>query len=526
MFTASHQRCIIGCRNEAYRWADKLALPALKNGFSQILHSLSVEMDNQNIVQQTSFLNLYAQFKHLTTFSLDQLKEMGCSFLFSKDSPDSWVYNNTALDSATGNVVLNQYSGHGQGFSNNRALDNPFVESTDASGNKLYVLAPQKTQSKSDENQYNEGLKQRLEWLHYNTTTQTKSNRAAILSEANAALLFKSHVKAPANGKKTIFCVAKIELRHVCDYFQKCPTLMKGGAFKFYINVNQAECRFKLVEPAVANTSTFNAIQVTSTTLQNGSNPIMISSADRFQPTTGLVGGLTHAAAKSFIASLSVVRNNFTTIVTPQSSHSLTSTRLYCPQYVLNPLAESQLIKLNPVKTIVYDDIQLHIQRGVKDNFNFLCSNGISNLKEIVVIPFLNTVSNVGLNPLHSPFDSSVCHPIAVRNFNVQVSGKNLYQSNLDYDWEQFHNELKTLGINSGMTDGLSSGLLSEYDYSNMYRYLYSNVSRVLPSEEGVARSVNIMGQVVNSSLTVDFYCFMIYSKKITLDCRTGSRVD
>ena len=268
---------------------------------------------------------------------------------------------------------------------------------------------------------------------------------------------------------------------------------MKGGAFKFYININQAECKIKYTNNTTSN---YNGCDLVSYTLQNGSNPIMVSSFDKFQPASALPG----TGGKEYTLSLSVAKNNFTTIHTPVSAHSLQTCRLYCCQYVLNPLAESQLIKLNPVKTVVYDDIMLHIQRGVSGNFNFLASNGVSNLKEVIVIPFLNSISNAKINPLHSPFDGSVCHPIAVRNYNLQISGKNLYQSNLDYDWEQFHNELKTLGINSGMTDGLSSGLISEYDYSNMYRYLYSNVSRVLPSEDGVSRSVNLIGQVVNTN--------------------------
>jgi hypothetical protein len=45
----------------------------LKNGFWQILHSMTVEFNNNNVVQQVPFLNVFTTFKNLTSWSEDDL---------------------------------------------------------------------------------------------------------------------------------------------------------------------------------------------------------------------------------------------------------------------------------------------------------------------------------------------------------------------------------------------------------------------------------------------------------------------
>ena len=47
---------------------------ALKSGYWNLLHSLSVEMNGGSVVQQTGFLNVYTSFKNLTTWSDDDIR--------------------------------------------------------------------------------------------------------------------------------------------------------------------------------------------------------------------------------------------------------------------------------------------------------------------------------------------------------------------------------------------------------------------------------------------------------------------
>jgi hypothetical protein len=88
----------------------------LKNGFWQVIHSLSVEFNNGSIIQQTPFLNVFSSFKNLTSWSQDNLKSWGGICGFYPDNAESWLYN----PNTTAASVVNFLNTSGQGFCNNR----------------------------------------------------------------------------------------------------------------------------------------------------------------------------------------------------------------------------------------------------------------------------------------------------------------------------------------------------------------------------------------------------------------------
>jgi hypothetical protein len=70
----------------------------------------------------------------------------------------------------------------------------------------------------------------------------------------------------------------------------------------------------------------------------------------------------------------------------------------------------------------------------------------------------------------------------------------------------------------------MSSGLVSQLDFETCYNYYYVNCGRMLPVEEAVPKSVNIIGQ--NQSIYgVDLYVFVEYGVEIDVDVLTGARV-
>ena len=50
---------------------------ALKNSFIQIINSMTVEFNNQNIIQQTPLTNVFRTFKLMTSYSLNDLVNNG-----------------------------------------------------------------------------------------------------------------------------------------------------------------------------------------------------------------------------------------------------------------------------------------------------------------------------------------------------------------------------------------------------------------------------------------------------------------
>jgi hypothetical protein len=229
----------------------------------------------------------------------------------------------------------------------------------------------------------------------------------------------------------------------------------------------------------------------------------------------------------------------FRSLQTANITAGLQSCRLYAPVYKMNPLAEQRYLQLAPTKKIDYDDTFQYQFNDVRAGqpFNILVSNGISDIQSVLVVPFItaaannttaSSATNVVLSTLLSPFSTSGAtpDPIVLSNFNILVSGMNLFLNNQLYDFEQFNQELKSSNqLNGSLTTGLASGLISEDMFSRGYRYYYGNCSRILPSEAGVSRSVQIQG--INSSLVdCNLMVFVSFKRSITIDISTGARIE
>ena len=81
-----------------------------------------------------------------------------------------------------------------------------------------------------------------------------------------------------------------------------------------------------------------------------------------------------------------------------------------------------------------------------------------------------------------------------------------------------------TNSVNGGQTDGLCSSLIGKTDFEMEYCYYYVNVGRMLPIEEAVPKSVNILGTNM-SSKAINLFIFISYGLEISLDILTGARV-
>jgi hypothetical protein len=565
----------------------------LKNGYWQIVHSLTVEFNNGNIVQQTPYLNIFSSFKNQTSWSLNDVKDWGAVCGFSMDSADSWGYNN--LDPATN--ILNVINSSGTGLVNNR--NSPYVQystivgawTTSAtvpagsSGQGITQPIVGGTQA-SDmarnkvRNYYNKGLLERQKWLNYEnqllSADATSSNKVALMSGSGVGItsgisgfstIFESYTQRQNNGSvssRAIIFQAIVRLKDICDFFHKAP-LMKGATFRMYINTNQTYFTAAYVNQQVVgavagtipasqavanaygNQLNTGAVYLTSSPVILGggaTNPIMLSSMDLGQGGSNLNGQvLTNAlsAATPTIlpvkVGLSIVKTQFQQF-SYQYTAPITSTRLYAPAYTMSPLAEQRFLNLTPTKKIVYNDIFYYTFTGVPTGqFNFLVSNGLPNLRSVLVCPFLPKASNgvapsfatagITTDTIFSPFTTTGAtpDPISLTNFQIQISGKNLFINNELYDYEQFTQQLVSSNqLNGSLTTSLSSGLIGLSEFEGLYRWYYGRADRVIPSEDGVARAVQVLG-TNNSTQTVNFIVFCEFERDITIDLRNGARV-
>jgi hypothetical protein len=105
------------------------------------------------------------------------------------------------------------------------------------------------------------------------------------------------------------------------------------------------------------------------------------------------------------------------------------------------------------------------------------------------------------------------------------LSGVNLFLENSEYDFAAFSHHLASSNqLNGGLTTGLGSGLIGKFEFENLYRYYYGNASRSLPSEEGVSRSVQIVGKNA-SAQQISLMVFVAFKRSMTIDIQTGARL-
>lgn len=247
------------------------------------------------------------------------------------------------------------------------------------------------------------------------------------------------------------------------------------------------------------------------------------------------------------------------------------SVYLYIPAYTFNPIFEQSYLS-SPIKQIKYTDVYQYQILNVSATagvFNNLLTNGIANIKSVLILPFYSANTNENFSfsngtgsaltsygtdtatspnlgralqvnnkntgfasgtPVYqSPFDPAGTGPTsplcALSNFNIQISGQNAIYNMQKYNFEQFNNQLYGQNaVNGGLTDGITSALIDRQAFDMEYCYYYVNVERMLPVEQSVPKSVQVLGQNY-SSRAIDLFCFIEYGNEISIDALTGARV-
>lgn len=510
---------------------------AFKAGFWNMINSMTLEFNNQNVVQQTPFLNVFRSFKAHTSFSLDDVLNEGSTIGYSPDTAGSWSFAPTSANT-------NTLSSNGVGLCNNKAVPISFARSAVAGANitantPFYIATASAgvstgasaTGVSNPSGAYgglygcNKGFAERQEWYAYDPITNGAGaglGQALINDATTSTTSYRSYrIPYATNGKYGWSVMAKLRLKDLSDFFLKCP-LLKGSTIRFYINTNQTSLQFT----TTAGTIDANGVQVLQplitasniSVLGGLTNPMMVASYQAGQGSAPLPADTYTLTTNIFKSPDGVFQS------------ALSSCRLYAPVYKMNPLAEQRYLQLAPTKKVEYNDIfQYQFNTiGAGDSFNILVSNGITDIQSVLVVPFLTATANGGTSTLLSPFATSGAtpDPITLTNFNILVSGMNLFLNNQYYDYEQFNEELKSSNqLNGSLTTGLASGLISEDMFSRGYRYYYGNCARILPSEAGVSRSIQIQGQ--NSSLVAcNLMVFVEFKRSVVIDIATGARIE
>jgi hypothetical protein len=539
----------------------------LKNWFGSMIHSFTLDYNGTTIVQQTPFCNMWNTFKLLTTLSYSDIKTIGCTIGFYPDTSNSWFFNQltqVATGATFGNPQVGKY------ICNNVLSQNKetFVSAISSIGTA--PAAPAVVAENALGGNY--GLTKRISWINYNPRMQpplgTTQYGNIIVGGAQAAganqrvlgitadycnQAYKSYISTQvnlaANSAVIISVMATIYLKHVHSFFNMIP-LLKGVFMKMTMNLNNCSTTVNIVNPGGAGPFGAAVISNYNTVCPvGGICPILIPSVN-----TGSQG--VYAAAGVIAVPPVPEVGNYTynvsvgaTILNPINAGLLGTTGgalsksiyLYVPAYTFNPVFEEAYLS-NPVKQIKYTDIYQYqvqsINSGVQ--FNNLITNGIANIKSVLIIPFFSANNTDGLaqngvsftlpSPqFQSPYDPAgagcTAPLVTLGNFNIQISGQNAIYNTQRYTFEEFNNQLYgQFAVNGGLTDGLTSGLIGFEDFQQSYCYYYVNVERMLPVEQSVPKSVQILGTNY-STQKLDLWVFVEYGVEINIDLTTGARV-
>jgi len=476
----------------------------LKNGYYQIIDSIQVDYNNTNVCQQTNNINQFVNFKLLTTMSASDVDKWGPTIGFRPDTP-AYVLNAAA-------------SPNGNGLTNNRDTFLPVAAT-----------------------QFNEPYVSNTGFLNRKRETTAFSGNAsgagAVLSYggiafANASSTGKNfYTASPAAGGvgavyySVVLCT--IRLSDLCDFFTKIP-LIRGGFFRLTIVYNSCAHLITLGAGPPINMS----VGAGGTTIRSGRTcPYIFSSATADNSASAMV-----ATAQGLGANISIDSGVVRTTQINNPGGPFSSCRLYVPAYELDPVKEAQLLQIKPIRNVEYFDIYQYQFGSVAagDTMNTLITNGIAGMLFLVVIPTYSysdaSIIAAGGIPSAalSPFDTypGTGHPLAaITNFNVQVGGRNLFQQNFQYNFEFFMNEMSRINaINGGVEMGLTSGLITQSLWDNGYRFYVCDLTRRPSIEDGVAKSVQILGQNA-TPYAMNFTCFIAYNKKVNIDMAEGKLV-
>lgn len=459
---------------------------SLKSSGFNLIQSCSIQYNNSNVVQLTNNINEYIQWRLLTDdLGQDNKQKWGSSMFFSKDTPTA--------------VKLSE-AASGQGFSNNR----PSFATTalDSSGAGFYGSPA------------NEGFAERIK----NTVdTQNTSFYSAVIDNADAKQVALSSMYCPDISHAVFTFQAILPLKHLSNFFQQLG-LVKRGFVTMTLNVNSSKQTISYDKDTATMT-------VSSLSVNGSCNPIMISSAAVNQPNYWIDGALGAGETATFFVSAGIVTAPDSTNTLYQVNGGPTSTRVYFQTYTISPEYEKVLLAKR-IKRVIYEDVYSYIINKVEagGQTQALITNGISRMKEVVVVPFFNKDANTGLTsyPItsspftHEPGLPSTCAYLS--QFNVAISGKNLFQNDQQYSWSQFVDELSELGINGGKTI-TSSGLYSQQDYT-FAPYYVANAGRRLEGDN-IARSVQILA-TNQTQKPLDLHCFITYYRELVIDISSG----
>jgi len=461
----------------------QLFAASLKSCTANLIHSMSVQLNNNTLIPITPFSNLMVNYKMLHEYSLDDVHNKGSVIGMSKLSPESQSYQST-LPSA-----------RGIGSINNKVKEDALFDPDTG-----YSFLQNK---------------ERLERMKRSSFYDKSTENASMMKSTLLNDTMKDGVQVSSDGLVVYQILATIKMDQLHDYFEKVG-LIKNSNYRmiFHTNANSS-CTLSLTNKLISDVSISSP---------NKTLPFQVSPIDEGLPVIN--------TTSSIVVKLDVVKSSVTSLgVAKEYKHPQTQCRMYVPLVSMNAELESIYLKDN-VKTVLFNDFHVYNSGNLSNigknaTVNTLLSNGLTRIRRLIVMPFLNAKSNgnKGFGPMESCFcdePSTLASPyLHIDDFNVTLSNVNVYPQNIKYNFEHFLNEIHSDGsLGAGLNGQMSSGLINQQTFDT-YPHLVVNLERKSKSGDDVPQSIGLTFKNA-SSFTVDYTVIIEYQREVHIDKSTG----
>jgi hypothetical protein len=226
------------------------ALCSLKNNYQNLIHSVEMTLNGKTIHDHQSFVNIYSNFKMLSSMSPSDLKSNNTNFGMASDLDNhrSMEFSTAAITAATSGIS-------GFGITNNH----PF----ETAASLLQTV-------KQNDGKGNPALLQRINRTVDTTTNSSFNNlfgAGRILTEDQIKAEYKPHYTVSGNVMYW-FDYAIINLKYIVDAIAKIG-LVKKAELKLKMYVNTGAVNVKVYGPNL-DTTAYGAV---TTTFANNINP-------------------------------------------------------------------------------------------------------------------------------------------------------------------------------------------------------------------------------------------------------------
>ena len=481
------------------------ALLTLKNNFVNLIHQADLSINGKTIESTQAYVNVAKNFQMLSEMALNDLATVGYTLGFGEtlDNPRSVVWNAGATTAS------------GNGLTNNR----PFLP-TATVGADRYQMNVQNSQNK---NTVNDSISSKIG--RYCDTNQAGFNNiygaGLVLSSQNLINEFRPTYQVLATNYMVWYDYAVIRLSTLFESLGNIGLVKKFDCtLRLWINtgtVNATISGPNTTTPGYSLTSANNSFTNTC--------PFTINYLCDQSTNGGIPLTVTNLVAGCYLNKPPTTSYAGINLSLSGASHPMPACRIYFSQIQLNPEKSLKYIETNRNKRVVYRTILTNQYNniGAGNSFNQLVNSGIVHPTGILIVPFISsTVTGFGDYEWKSPFDTApfTSSPCSLTNLQVSVGGVNQLQSTLNYNFENFVEQVSMAEQLTSSDFGVTCGLFNQ-QFWEMSKYYFINIERANDADKINPRNVNISFQN-NSLVAIDILVFIFYADELKIDIESG----